>query len=142
VPLATRLHGVKYGSSAERSRQGPFVRGRDLDVCVRRQPLLDQPRERIKPRKSMQLLGVAELCRVQRSPEKGKRFVVYLQRHRERMSILPAVRKCEACGIGEPGRSTVDDLCHQLDRLHRARRELFQKQKGGKVADISLVGER
>jgi hypothetical protein len=50
VPLATRLHVVKYGSSAERSRQGPFVRGRDVDVCVRRQPLLDQPRERIKPR--------------------------------------------------------------------------------------------
>ena len=96
MPLPTRLHVVKHGSSAERSRQGPFVRGRDLDVCVRRQPLLDQPRERIKPRKSMQLLGVAELCRVERSPEKGERFVVHLQRHREWMSVLAAVGKREA----------------------------------------------
>ena len=70
MPLATRLHVVKHGSSAERSRHGPFVRDRDVDVCVRRQPLLDQPRERIKPRQPIQLLGVAELCRVERSPEK------------------------------------------------------------------------
>ncbi len=139
--MATRLPVVKHCSSAERSRHGPFVRGRDVDVCVRRQPLLDQSRERIKSCKRIQLLGVAELCRVERSPENGERFVVHLQRHRERMSILPVVRECEACGIGEPGRSTVDDLCHQRERLQRARPELFQKQKGSKVADIALLSE-
>jgi hypothetical protein len=36
----------------------------------------------------------------------------------------------------------VDHLSHQRERLQRARPELFQQQKGGKVADIALVGER
>src|SRR5438045_87335 len=90
----------------------------------------------------MQLLSVAELRCVERSPEKRDRFVVHLQRYRERMSVFPAVRKREARRILEPRRGTMDDLCHQRERLQRARSELFQKQKGGKVADIALVGER
>jgi hypothetical protein len=70
VPLGTRLDVVKHRSPAQRARHGPFVRDRDVDVCVRRQPLLDQPRELIKPRQTIQLLGVAELRRVDRSLEK------------------------------------------------------------------------
>jgi hypothetical protein len=58
------------------------------------------------------------------------------------MSVLPAVRKRKARRILEPRRDTVDDLRHQRERLQRARPELFQKQKGGKVANPALVGER
>ena len=87
MPRATRLHVVKHGSSAERSRHGPFVRDRDVDVCVRRQPLLNQPRGRSSRVNPMQLLGVAELRCVDRSLEKRDGFVVHRQRHRERMFV-------------------------------------------------------
>ena len=58
------------------------------------------------------------------------------------MSVLPAVRKRKARRILESRRGTVDDLRHQRKRLQRARPELFEQQKGRKVADIALVGER
>src|SRR4051794_37718610 len=57
------------------------------------------------------------------------------------MSVLPAVRKRKARRILESRWGTMDDLRHQRERLQRPRPELFQKQKGGKVADIALVGE-
>jgi hypothetical protein len=42
ISYAARLLVVTNGVPAERSRHGPFVRGREVDVCVRRNPLLDQ----------------------------------------------------------------------------------------------------
>jgi len=56
------------------------------------------------------------------------------------MSVLPAVRKRKARRILEPRRGTVDDLRNQRERLQRARPELFQQQKGGKVADSRARG--
>ena len=58
------------------------------------------------------------------------------------MSVLPTMRKREARRVLEPRRSTVDDLRHQRERLQRPGPELFQKQKGRKVVEVALVGER
>ena len=98
-----------------------------VDIGLGRQPLFDKPRERIKPRKTLELLGVAEPRRIERSPEETQRFVVDRQRHRKRMSVLAAVRECEPRRIGESCRGTVNDLRHQRERLQRARPELFQE---------------
>ena len=105
-------------------------------------PLLNQPRERIKARKSIA---------ASRSDRALRRQVLASERRAIRRTpsaapgtdVHPSPRaQMRSVRDREPGRSTVDDLCHQRERLQRARPELFQKQKGGKVFDITLVGER
>src|SRR5688572_2553252 len=90
----------------------------------------------------MELVRMADLRRIERPSEEADRFVVHLERHWERMSILAAVGKREARRIGEPCRCAMDDLRNERERLEGARSELFQEEKRREVADIALVGER
>ena len=69
-----------------------------------------------------------------------ERFVVGLQRHLERMTILSAIREGKSCRIVKAAGCTVDHLRNQGERLQRARPKLFQQQKLGKVMQATLVG--
>src|SRR5205823_13420651 len=67
-----------------------------------------------------------------------ERFVVGLQRHLERMTILSAMREGKPRRIVEAAACPVDYFSNQGERLQRARPKLFQQQQLGKVMQATL----
>ena len=103
---------------------------------------LHRAHEPVQPFEPVELVRVADLRRVQRPPQHRDRFVVRLQRHRERMPVLAAVREREARRIGEAARRAVHHLGDQRQRLQRARPEILQQQQRREIAELALVRDR
>ena len=119
----------------------PLVGDRGVDVGVRRPALLDAAGEGVEPGHAVELVGVSHLGRVEGLPEHRDGLVVDLQRHRERMAVLAAVREREAGRIVEARRRAVHHLGDERQRLQRARTELLEQQERGEVAQLALVRE-
>ena len=76
------------------------------------------------------------LACVERASQHADRLVVDLERHRERMAVLPAVREREPRRIVEPRRRAVHHFGDERQRLQRARTELLdagaaRRSRGG-----------
>jgi hypothetical protein len=69
--------------------------------------LANQPIEALE---SIQLFGVPQFRGVQSAAQHRERFIVGLQRNRERMTILAAQRKRETRRITETAGCRVDDF--------------------------------
>ena len=141
----TRRGGRRRSSNTVRPpKAGASVRSRAIvgrDVGAWIGGLLDASGERIEPAQAVELVGAADLGRVERAAQHADRLVVDVQRHRERMPVLAAVREGEAGRVVEAGRRAVHDLGNQRQRLQRPRPELFDQQQRGEVAQVALVGQ-
>lgn len=109
------------------------------EVGERLTVLFDGAGEAIKAAEAFDLLGMAKARGVKRAAKDGKRFVVGLERHREWVAVLAAVREGETRGVGEAAGCAVHDFRNERERLQRARTEAFDEQQRGEVAKIVLV---
>ena len=109
------------------------------DVSVRPAALFDRTRERIQPCEALELIGVPQPRRIEGASQHGDRLVVHLQRHRERVVVLAAVREREPRRVGKPGRRAVHDLGDERQRLQRARSQLLEQRQRREVAQVAFV---
>ena len=114
---------VRDGATAQRRLRRP-LRG-DAAIEVRR-PSSRRARRSGAPARRAAAIAASRspspsLARSTRALEHADRLVVDLQRDRERMAVLPAVREREARRIGEAAGRAVDDLGDQRQREQRAR---------------------
>ena len=98
--------------------------------------------KRVQPLHAVQLLRVTDSRGSQRPAQHTDRVVVDLQRHRERVSVLSAMRERKPGRILEPRRRTVHHFRDERQRLQRPRTELLQQQERGEVAQLAFVRER
>jgi len=104
-------------------------------------PLLDGAREGVETPQTIQLVRMADLRRIEGPPQHRKRLVVNLERHREWMAVLAAMREREPRRIGESGGRTVHHFRDERERLQRPRPQLLDQQKRREVAELPLVRE-
>ena len=133
---------VEDRTAAERFRDRALVRDGRGDVRFGATPGFNRARERIEPLEATELVGVTQLRRIERTPQHGDRFIVDLERDGEGVTVLAAMRECEARGIVESGRRAVHDFRDERERLQRARPELLEQQEGREVAQVAFVRER
>src|SRR6185503_10068717 len=107
----------------------PLVGNRRGDVGFRAAPCFDCASECVEAFEASELLVVAEPGRVERASQHRDRFIVDLERHREGVTVLAAMRKGEARGIVESGWRAVHDFGDERQRLQRAWPELLEQQK-------------
>ena len=112
---------VKHASAIERRRDRVLVSHHRVEVGLGRVPLLDRPHELLEPLHPVDFFGVANLRGIEATAQHVDRFVVGLERHREGVPILAAVREGEARRIGEARRRAVNDFRDQRQRLQRPR---------------------
>src|SRR2546427_4218792 len=55
------------------------------------------------------------------------------------MPVFAAECEGESRGIGKPNGRAVHDFCDDRQRLQRARSQLFEQQKFGKIVQLSIV---
>src|SRR5207244_11841215 len=55
------------------------------------------------------------------------------------MPVFAAECEGESRGIGKPDGRAVHDFCDERQRLRRARSQLFEQQKFGKIVQLSIV---
>jgi len=61
-----------------------------FEIRFRRAMPFHSAHEAVEPREAFHFLGPADLRRIQRASQHGDRFVIGLQRYRERVTILAA----------------------------------------------------
>ena len=99
--------------------------------------------ERVEPARAIELVCTARALAASSARRSTRdRLVVDLQRHREWVAVLAAVREGEARRVVESCRRAVHDFGDQRQRLQRARAQLFEQQERGEVAQIAFVRER
>ena len=84
------------------------------------------PDEAIETPETIEFLRMADFRCIQGIAKKPQRLVISLQRHRMRVAVLAAMRKCKPRGIVEPTGRAVNHFRNECERLERAWAELLQ----------------
>ena len=95
----------------------------------------------VEPPQCAELLVASELRLLNRRLPHLDGLVENLERHRERVPVLAAMRQREPPGIAEPARGAVHDFGHHRQRADGARAHARRQQQFGKIRRTA-VGRR
>src|ERR1041385_5252086 len=113
-----------------------------IEIGLRFELGLDGSNELIQTAKAVELFPVAELGSVEGNAQVVEGLIVGLQRDRKRMAVFAAVGERKTRGIVETAWGPMNDFGNQREGLKRARTELVQQQKLGKIVKLAVVGKR
>jgi hypothetical protein len=97
------------------------VRYGRIEPGHRRTAALDSADKSVQPPEAVQLISIAHLRSIERTPEHRNGFVVRAHGHWKRATVFAAKGERESRRIGESSRSAVYDFGDQSQRLKRSR---------------------
>ena len=124
---------VGDGAAAELGLLPAFGGDARVEFVGRHRGGVDPARLIVEPPERREPVAFAQLRAIDGALEHRDGLVVDLQRHRERMAVLAAVREREARRVGEAAGRAVHDLGHQREREQRPRAHAGHQHQLGEV---------
>src|ERR1700722_16721474 len=123
-----KLFSTEHRTTSVRGRTNPLLIENGFKIRAGCE-VFERARLRIEPTDCRKTIAVAQLRALHGPFEHTDGFIVDVQRHREWVAILAAVRKRKACRTGKAGRGSVDNFRYECKGGNRAGADAGREQK-------------